>query len=55
MNRYDPPRWAPVEDAPIYAALVRERGDVPAEAKQVAARLLAESGRAVDFRSVRAA
>ncbi|MFD6470512.1 hypothetical protein [Streptomyces goshikiensis] len=40
-------------DTPIYTSLVRERGDVPAEAKRIAVQLLAETGRAVDLRSVR--
>ncbi|WP_327309719.1 hypothetical protein OG730_41500 (plasmid) [Streptomyces sp. NBC_01298] len=52
MHQYDPARWAS-GDTPIYASLIRERGDVPAEAKRVAAQLLAETGRAIDFRSVR--
>jgi hypothetical protein len=42
-------------DAPIYSALLRERGDVPTEARQVAAQCLAEADRAVDFSSLRAA
>ncbi|MFF9016977.1 hypothetical protein ACF09C_28905 [Streptomyces sp. NPDC014870] len=52
MNQYDPMGRA-AGDAPIYATLVRERGDVPAEARQVAARVLEEADRAVDFSSVR--
>ncbi|MFE0773294.1 hypothetical protein [Streptomyces sp. NPDC058861] len=52
MNQYDPAREVS-GDTPIYALLVQERGDVPAEAQRVAAQLLTETGRAVDFRSVR--
>lgn len=53
MNQYDHLGRA-ASDAPIYATLIRERGDVPAEARQVAARVLEEADRAVDFSSVRA-
>ncbi|MFB7368461.1 hypothetical protein ACFC0D_01230 [Streptomyces sp. NPDC056222] len=53
MNQHDHMSRA-AADAPIYATLVRERGDVPAEARQVAARVLEEADRAVDFSSVRA-
>ncbi|MFC8276832.1 hypothetical protein ACFUJR_30765 [Streptomyces sp. NPDC057271] len=53
MNHYDPMGRA-AGDAPIYATLVRERGDVPAEARRVAERVLEEVDRAVDFSSVRA-
>lgn len=54
VNQQDPAGRAS-GDAPIYAALIRERGDVPADVKRAADQLLAESGRAVNFVSVRAA
>ncbi|MEY9842688.1 hypothetical protein [Streptacidiphilus sp. EB103A] len=37
-------------DAPIYAQLVRERGDVPSEARRAAEEALRRSANAVDFR-----
>ncbi|MBT2507807.1 MULTISPECIES: hypothetical protein [Streptomyces] len=41
-------------DAPIYAGLVEERGDVPAEVRQAAEQTLREVELAVDFSDVRA-
>ncbi|MGW7054261.1 hypothetical protein [Streptomyces sp. NPDC054887] len=41
-------------DAPIYADLVEERGDVPAEVRQVAEKTLREVEQAMDFSAVRA-
>ncbi|AEW98826.1 hypothetical protein [Streptantibioticus cattleyicolor] len=40
-------------DAPIYARLVQERGDVPAEVRRTAEQTLRELGRAMDFRTGR--
>ncbi|MGX1885967.1 hypothetical protein [Streptomyces sp. NPDC055287] len=42
-------------EAPIYAGLVEERGDVPAEVRQAAEETLREVEQAMDFSSVRAA
>ncbi|MBT2438648.1 hypothetical protein J7E93_00595 [Streptomyces sp. ISL-36] len=53
MNQHDHMGRA-AGDAPIYATLVQERGDVPADVRQAAARLLEEADRAVDFSSLRA-
>ncbi|MFD7745998.1 hypothetical protein ACFV2V_16430 [Streptomyces sp. NPDC059698] len=36
-------------EAPIYAGLVEEQGDVPAEVRRVAEEVLREAGRAIDF------
>ncbi|MEV4947402.1 hypothetical protein [Streptomyces sp. NPDC053755] len=52
MNQYDH-TGRPTGDAPIYATLVRERGDVPAEVKRVAAQVLEEADRVVNFGSIR--
>ncbi|MFD4693770.1 hypothetical protein [Streptomyces sp. NBC_00683] len=41
-------------DAPIYAGLVEEQGDVPAEVRRVAEQTLREVDRALDFSAVRA-
>ncbi|MFH8369368.1 hypothetical protein [Streptomyces sp. NPDC018031] len=38
-------------DAPIYARLVAERGDVPADVRQTAEKTLREVERAMDFRA----
>ncbi|MET9435814.1 hypothetical protein [Streptomyces sp. NPDC006551] len=54
MNQHDHMGRA-AGDVPIYATLVQERGDVPADVRQAAARLLEEADRAVDFSSLRAA
>ncbi|MFD4943672.1 hypothetical protein ACFVYE_18745 [Streptomyces sp. NPDC058239] len=40
-------------EAPIYARLVEEHGDVPAETRRVAEQTLREADRAVDFSGVR--
>ncbi|MEU4040372.1 hypothetical protein [Streptomyces collinus] len=42
------------EDAPIYAELVREFGDVPAEVGRAASLILREAEWAIDFSSLRA-
>lgn len=42
-------------DAPIYARLVEEFGDVPAEVERAAAQILRDSDRAIDFSSLHAA
>ncbi|MFJ6852854.1 hypothetical protein ACIQM3_20335 [Streptomyces sp. NPDC091271] len=42
-------------DAPIYAGLVEEQGDVPAEVRRVAEETLLEVESALDFSAVRAA
>ncbi|MGW7054454.1 hypothetical protein [Streptomyces sp. NPDC054887] len=52
MHQQDGARLAS-SDAPIYARLVMERGDVPSEVRRVAEQTLREADRAVDFRSVR--
>lgn len=41
-------------EAPIYAGLVEEQGDVPAEVRRVAEQTLREVDRALDFSAVRA-
>ncbi|MGW0549458.1 hypothetical protein [Streptomyces sp. Wb2n-11] len=41
-------------EAPIYAGLIEERGDVPAEVRQIAEQTLREVEQAMDFSSVRA-
>lgn len=41
--------------APIYAGLVEEHGDVPAEVRRVAEEVLREADRAIDFGTVRTA
>ncbi|GAA2959841.1 hypothetical protein GCM10010518_53240 [Kitasatospora cinereorecta] len=46
--------FADRSDAPIYAGLVEEQGDVPAEVRRVAEQTLREVDRALDFSSVRA-
>ncbi|OEJ43104.1 hypothetical protein AR457_02290 [Streptomyces agglomeratus] len=53
-QQQDGARSAP-SDAPIYARLVMERGDVPTEVRRVAEAVLREADRAVDFGSVRPA
>ncbi|MCW8217638.1 hypothetical protein ACIPJG_26585 [Streptomyces halstedii] len=40
-------------EAPIYAGLVEEQGDVPAEVRRIAEETLREVDRALDFSSVR--
>ncbi|ROQ59382.1 hypothetical protein EDD93_6776 [Streptomyces sp. 840.1] len=40
-------------EAPIYAGLVEEHGDVLAEVRRVAEETLREAGQAVDFSDVR--
>ncbi|RPK68899.1 hypothetical protein EES43_00830 [Streptomyces sp. ADI96-02] len=40
-------------DAPIYASLVEEQGDVPAEVRRVAEEVLRDADRAIDFGGVR--
>lgn len=40
-------------EAPIYAGLVEEHGDVPAEARRVAEETMREADRAIDFSDVR--
>nr|WP_185907077.1 hypothetical protein [Streptomyces sp. WAC04770] len=40
-------------EAPIYAGLVEEQGDVPAEVRRVAEEVLRDADRAVDFGAVR--
>ncbi|MDQ0792280.1 hypothetical protein [Streptomyces sp. B1I3] len=40
-------------EAPIYAGLVEEQGDVPAEVRRVAEETLREVDRALDFGAVR--
>lgn len=40
----------PTSGTPIYDRLVRERGDVPAEARKTAETALQEAARALDFR-----
>ncbi|WSC96503.1 hypothetical protein OG909_31670 [Streptomyces sp. NBC_01754] len=40
-------------EAPIYAGLVEEQGDVPAEVRRVAEETLREVDRALDFGTVR--
>lgn len=42
-----------LSDAPLYAGLVKELGDVPAEVERAAAQLLREADQAVDFSSLR--
>lgn len=42
-------------EAPIYAGLVEEHGDVPAEVRRVAEETLREADRAIDFSDVRRA
>lgn len=39
--------------APIYAGLVEEHGDVPAEVRRAAEEALREAERAIDFSDVR--
>jgi hypothetical protein len=39
-------------DAPIYADLVEERGDVPADVRRIAEETLREMGRVMDFSDV---
>ncbi|MFE5096810.1 hypothetical protein ACFRCI_42515 [Streptomyces sp. NPDC056638] len=40
-------------EAPIYARLVEEHGDVPAETRRVAEQTLREANHAIDFSGVR--
>ncbi len=42
-------------EAPIYAGLAEEHGDVPAEVRRVAEEVLREADRAIDFGTVRTA
>ncbi|NUK25599.1 hypothetical protein [Streptomyces lunaelactis] len=42
-------------DAPIYAGLIEERGDVPADVRRTAEQAWREVGRAMDFSDVRPA
>ncbi|MCX5416293.1 hypothetical protein [Streptomyces sp. NBC_00059] len=46
---------AETSDAPIYAGLVEEQGDVPAEVRRVAEETLLEVELALDFSAVHAA
>ncbi|MER5554805.1 hypothetical protein ABT001_24555 [Streptomyces sp. NPDC002793] len=46
--------FAEASDAPIYAGLVEEQGDVPAEVRRVAEETLLEVESALDFSAVRA-
>ncbi|MEU5656758.1 hypothetical protein ABZ802_14190 [Streptomyces sp. NPDC047737] len=45
---------ADTSDAPIYAGLVEEQGDVPAEVRRIAEETLLEVESALDFSAVRA-
>ncbi|MFI8005001.1 hypothetical protein [Streptomyces sp. NPDC086010] len=45
--------FAEATDAPIYAGLVEEQGDVPAEVRRVAEETLLEAGRVLDFSTLR--
>jgi hypothetical protein len=45
---------AHTSDAPIYAGLVEERGDVLAEVRRTAEQALREAGRALDFSRISA-
>ncbi|MFI9491037.1 MULTISPECIES: hypothetical protein [Streptomyces] len=45
--------FADKTEAPIYAGLVEEQGDVPAEVRRIAEETLREVDRALDFSSVR--
>ncbi|MFH8755631.1 hypothetical protein [Streptomyces atroolivaceus] len=45
---------AEASDAPIYAGLVEEQGDVPAEVRRVAEETLLEVASTLDFSAVRA-
>lgn len=40
-------------EAPIYAGLVEEHGDVPAEVRRVAEETMREADRAIDFSDIR--
>lgn len=42
------------DNAPIYAGLVRERGDVPADARDTAEKTLRMMEQVMDFSAVRA-
>ncbi|MFE0100636.1 hypothetical protein [Streptomyces sp. NPDC059009] len=42
---------SPASDVPVYAALVKELGDVPAETRREAEKALREAQAAVDFKS----
>jgi hypothetical protein len=42
-------------EAPIYAGLIEERGDVPADVRRTAEQTWREVGRAMDFTDVRPA
>ncbi|WP_330335860.1 hypothetical protein [Streptomyces sp. NBC_00557] len=50
MNQQDGIRHA-WGDAPIYDKLVAERGDIPAQVKAVAPRILSEAERSTHFRA----
>ncbi|MFF3940510.1 hypothetical protein [Streptomyces phaeofaciens] len=54
MNQHNSAGMA-AADAPIYARLVAELGDVPAEVERAAAQILKESDRVIDFSSLHAA
>ncbi|MET9622790.1 MULTISPECIES: hypothetical protein [unclassified Streptomyces] len=54
MNLQDRAHTAP-SDAPIYAGLVEELGDIPTEVSRAAEQVLREAGQAVDFGRMRAA
>ncbi|MEU5716157.1 hypothetical protein AB0G71_10275 [Streptomyces sp. NPDC020403] len=45
--------FADSTEAPIYAGLVEEQGDVPAEVRRVAEETLREVDRVLDFSSMR--
>ncbi|MBW3356769.1 hypothetical protein [Streptomyces sp. 09ZI22] len=45
--------FADSTDAPIYAGLVEEQGDVLAEVRRVAEEVLRDADRAIDFGGVR--
>ncbi|MFF4243334.1 hypothetical protein ACFYY2_02535 [Streptomyces sp. NPDC001822] len=45
--------FAEASDAPIYAGLVEEQGDVPAEVRRVAEETLLEVDRVLDFSTMR--
>ncbi|MEU8522962.1 hypothetical protein [Streptomyces sp. NBC_01216] len=54
MNLQDRAHATP-GDAPIYAGLVKELGDIPAEVSRTAEKILREVDHAVDFSRTRAA
>ncbi|MFI1143155.1 hypothetical protein [Streptomyces sp. NPDC020780] len=53
MNRQFDVSFADSTEAPIYAGLVEEQGDVPAEVRRVAEETLREVDRVLDFSSMR--